>query len=209
MGKTHFLCQTLLYSFPSRPQPRPFCEAAPSGLFFSESWTVCAAANSIHNYKATLFSRKPGGGVLGWLILLSAFNRRAAALSSASCMHTIWPQAGRCTLFLPFVWPCWVFIAAWASHCCGFSRSNWASVIDPRHAGLKSSGLVVVHGLSCCTAGRIFPTQGWNLCLLQWQADSFPLSHQWEVQKSFIHPFQQGESGFPPDCVPLGLPKWR
>ena len=31
-------------------------EAAPSGLFFSESWTVCAAVNSIHNYKAMYFS---------------------------------------------------------------------------------------------------------------------------------------------------------
>ena len=56
LGKTHVPCQTLLYSFPSRPQPRPFFEAAPSGLFFSESWTVCAAANSIHNYKASFLA---------------------------------------------------------------------------------------------------------------------------------------------------------
>ena len=24
----------------------------------------------------------------------------------------------------------------------------------------------------------IFPTQGWNLCFLNWEADSLPLSHQ-------------------------------
>ena len=39
-------------------------------------------------------------------------------------------------------------------------------------------------GLSCSTAGEIFLTQGLNPCLLQWQTDSFPLSHQWEVQKA-------------------------
>ena len=28
----------------------------------------------------------------------------------------------------------------------------------------------------------IFLTQGWNLCLLRWQADSLPLSHQGKPQ---------------------------
>ena len=32
--------------------------------------------------------------------------------------------------------------------------------------------------LSCSTACGIFPDQGLNLCLLHWQADSLPLSHQ-------------------------------
>ena len=33
-------------------------------------------------------------------------------------------------------------------------------------------------GLSCSVACGIFPDQGWNLCLLHWQADCLPLSHQ-------------------------------
>ena len=34
------------------------------------------------------------------------------------------------------------------------------------------------HGLSCSTTCVIFPDQGSNLCLLHWQADSLPLSHE-------------------------------
>ena len=37
---------------------------------------------------------------------------------------------------------------------------------------------MLVHGLSCLRACGTFPGQGWNLCLLHWQADSLPLSHQ-------------------------------
>ena len=36
----------------------------------------------------------------------------------------------------------------------------------------------MVHGLRCCTACGIFLDQGSNPCLLHWQADSLPLSHQ-------------------------------
>ena len=35
-----------------------------------------------------------------------------------------------------------------------------------------------MQGLSCPQAHGIFPDQGPNHCLLQWQADSVPLSHQ-------------------------------
>ena len=38
--------------------------------------------------------------------------------------------------------------------------------------------VVVVHGLGCFGACGIFPDQGWNLCLLHWQADSLLLSRQ-------------------------------
>ena len=31
---------------------------------------------------------------------------------------------------------------------------------------------------SCSIARGIFPDQGLNLCLLHWQVDSLPLSHQ-------------------------------
>ena len=57
----------------------------------------------------------------------------------------------------------------------GFRASRFRVVV-PR---LKSTGsIVVVHGLSCSTPYGILPDQGLNLCLLQWQADSLPLSHQ-------------------------------
>ena len=45
--------------------------------------------------------------------------------------------------------------------------------------GLQGTGsVVVVLGLSCSAALGIFPDQGSNLCLLYWQVDSLPLSHQ-------------------------------
>ena len=56
--------------------------------------------------------------------------------------------------------------------------------------GLRSTGSVgVVNGLSCSTACRIFPDQGSNLhllCLLHWQADSLPLSHQGSPRLVFL-----------------------
>ena len=45
--------------------------------------------------------------------------------------------------------------------------------------GLKGTGsTVVVHGFSCSAACGILPDQGPNLCLLHWQVDSLPVSHQ-------------------------------
>ena len=57
------------------------------------------------------------------------------------------------------------------------SYGRWASVVTaPR---LWSTGsTAVAHGLSCPTAWGIFPNQGWNTCLLHWQADCLSLSHQ-------------------------------
>ena len=43
---------------------------------------------------------------------------------------------------------------------------------------LDTGSIVVERGLNCSKACGIFPDQGWNLCLLHWQADSLPLSHQ-------------------------------
>ena len=98
-------------------------------------------------------------------------------------------------------WLCWVFSAALvpsggvqASHCGGFScfgaglqatRARFGAglqatqalaVVVPRLQSTDS--VIVVHGLSCSTAHGILPDQGSNLCLLHWQADSVPLSHQ-------------------------------
>ena len=60
----------------------------------------------------------------------------------------------------------------------------WVSVVEAHvlcsvALGLWSTGsIVVAHGLSHFTACGIFPNQGSNLCLLHWQVDSLPLSHQ-------------------------------
>ena len=43
---------------------------------------------------------------------------------------------------------------------------------------LDTGSIVMAHGLNCSTAHSIFPDQGLNPCLLHWQADSLPLSHQ-------------------------------
>ena len=55
-------------------------------------------------------------------------------------------------------------------------RPQGSAAVAP---GLSSTGsIVVAHGLSCSLACGIFPNQGSNLCLLHWQADSYPLDHQ-------------------------------
>ena len=40
-------------------------------------------------------------------------------------------------------------------------------------------------GLSCPAVCEIFPDQGWNPCLLHWQADSSPLSRKEALQDTF------------------------
>ena len=52
----------------------------------------------------------------------------------------------------------------------------------------------MAHGLSCSTTSGIFLDQGLNRCLLHWQADSFPLSHQgslllWVLSLGFLSSF--------------------
>ena len=47
----------------------------------------------------------------------------------------------------------------------------------------STSSVVVVPGLGFSEAYGIFPTQGSNLCLLHWQVDSLPLSHQGNPKK--------------------------
>ena len=89
---------------------------------------------------------------------------------------------------------------ALVSHCGGFSCSRaWAleqlgfggaSVVVAR--GLSSCGfralehspVVAVHGLSPAACG-ICLRQGLNPCLLHWQADSLPLSHQGSPHSNF------------------------
>ena len=61
-----------------------------------------------------------------------------------------------------------------ASHCAGVSCG--ARTLG--HVGFSSCGSrALEHRLSCSTACGIFPDQGWDPCLLYWQADSSSLSH--------------------------------
>ena len=78
-----------------------------------------------------------------------------------------------------------------ASHCGSFSLCKAQAlghegsvVVVP---GLYGTGpIVVVHGLSCSSACRIFQDQGSNLCFLRWQADFLLLSHQGSPQNPII-----------------------
>ena len=47
-----------------------------------------------------------------------------------------------------------------------------------RNTGSRAQPIVMAHGLSCSKASGIFLDPGSNPCLLQWQVDSLPLSHQ-------------------------------
>ena len=88
-------------------------------------------------------------------------------------------------LFVCF-WLCWVFAAAWAFlhlwqlvatlelWCTGFS-SQWLLLLWSSRVWAQD---FMVQGLSSSAACGIFPDQGSNPCLLHWQVDSLPLSHQ-------------------------------
>ena len=89
---------------------------------------------------------------------------------------------------ITYFWLCWVLTAAprpFSSCCEPGLLSGWgvrlltelAPHCRPRVLGHRGS-LVVVHRLSCSMTRGIFPDRGANPCLLLWQADSLPLSHQ-------------------------------
>ena len=70
-----------------------------------------------------------------------------------------------------------------ASHCGGFSRCGtqalmWAGFSSCGSWTLEHKLIVVVDKFICSVACGILSDQGSNPCLLHWQADSLPLSHQ-------------------------------
>ena len=68
--------------------------------------------------------------------------------------------------------------------CAGFSL-RWLLLSQSR--GCRHAGSVVVaHRLICSLGYGIFLDQGSNLCLLHWQADSLPLSHQGSPTSTFF-----------------------
>ena len=81
-------------------------------------------------------------------------------------------------LFFLYFWLCWVFCWAPAFSSCGALASH-SDGVSHRPPGLWSAGaMAVAEGLSCSTARGIFPNQGSDPCLLHWQVNSLPLSHQ-------------------------------
>ena len=61
----------------------------------------------------------------------------------------------------------------------------------PEHR-LSNCGAWAEHGLSCSRVARgIVPDQR-RLCLLRWQADSLPLSHQGSLLQTFLKFFALG-----------------
>ena len=111
------------------------------------------------------------------------------------------------SLFVCF-WLLWVFNAAHAFlqlrrvratlqlECSGFSLW-WLLVAEHRFWGMQASVLtvfglqttgsvVVAHRLRCSAACWIFLDKGSNLCLLQWQVDYLPLSHQGSLLPPFL-----------------------
>ena len=61
---------------------------------------------------------------------------------------------------------------------CGVQASHCGSISCCRAWALGTGLIVVAPGLCCSMACGIFPAQGSNPCLLHWQTDSLPLSHQ-------------------------------
>ena len=125
--------------------------------------------------------------------------RRVLAVSLWLCCH----ESLNHLFNFVYFWLCWILIAVQAFlslrnmrttlylPCVGFSlHGSGFSCCRARalgHSGFSSQWLtglwstdsvLVAHGLSCSAACRIFPDQGSNPCLLHWQVNSLPLSHQ-------------------------------
>jgi len=91
-----------------------------------------------------------------------------------------------------------LFVGVAGFSCSGFSccraRALGVQASVAQHTGTAAAapGLqnvaseVVAHGLSYSPARGIFLEQGWNLCLLHWQMNSYPLGHQGSLQFSSV-----------------------
>ena len=79
---------------------------------------------------------------------------------------------------LGFILALWAFFSSCGQWGLLSSCNAQASlVVEHRHA-LGHRLIVALHGLSCSATCGILPDQGLNLCLLHWQADILPLSHE-------------------------------
>ena len=102
--------------------------------------------------------------------------------------HMMDHKASHNTFFF-FFWLCWVFLAVLMGFSLVAVSRGYSLLVVHRHLiavaslvaapRLWSTGSVVMaRRLSCSATCGIFPDQGSYLCLLHWQADSLPLSHQ-------------------------------
>ena len=100
------------------------------------------------------------------------------------------------TIVFIYFWLCWVFAAVWTfsscseqgllSSCSGFSLRSKGSA---GHGGVRlysTGSAVTAHGLHYSQTCGIFPDQGSNPCLLPWQVDSSPLTHQGSPIKNLV-----------------------
>ena len=94
-------------------------------------------------------------------------------VSLSGCAESSWPHG--------LLWSCGA--GAPLTESTG-SRARASVAVGPQ--ALSAGSVVVAHGLGCSVARGIFPDQGLNLCLLHWQADSLPVSHQGNLHKFFI-----------------------
>ena len=80
---------------------------------------------------------------------------------------------------------CGAQVLLWLSCCRAQALRHTGSVVTA--PALWSTGSVAVAQGACCSmAHGIFSDQGSNPCLLYWQANSLPLSHQGSPKKSFF-----------------------
>ena len=109
-------------------------------------------------------------------------------------------------LFLNYFWPCWVFVATWAFSSCG-EQGRGSSLVVVRRLLIAVAFLLQgtwaqelwlpgsrepAQGLwrrtfYCSPVCGIFLDQGSNPRLLNWQADSPPLSHQGSSTLLFVN----------------------
>ena len=65
--------------------------------------------------------------------------------------------------------------------------------VEHRLEGTQAS-VAVAHRLSCSMSRGIFLDQGLNPCLLHWQIDSLPLSHQGSPEGKFFSSYRIGRT---------------
>ena len=97
------------------------------------------------------------------------------------CFFNFWLLGLHCFVRAFFSCSEWgLFVVVWA-YCSGFSRCRaWALAVLTSvvlFLRLWSTGSVVVGNKPSCSE-QVGSSRGLNPCLLHWQADSLPLSHQ-------------------------------
>ena len=89
----------------------------------------------------------------------------------------------------------YLLLAVLSLCCCTWASSSFGergllSIVESRLQQLRRVGSVVVaHGLPCSCRCRIFLDKGSHLCLLHWQADSYPLYYRRSPPNLYLYLF--------------------